>query len=184
MGGSLEQEELNKLHTEFPQLKELSLFIETGTYKGVSTRLASKNFKDVYTFEINLDRFVESMNESLKQNLMNCHHYLGNSYDLLRVILQNDKRSSFFFLDAHQSGGDSSNNGKELVPLIEELNIINELYPQILGVVCVDDYRLWNTEPIPDDWKHITNERIFGCLSNHKINSAFMLNDRLYILIN
>jgi hypothetical protein len=68
--------------------------------------------------------------------------------------------------------------------LYQELNCINELYPQQPAIVCVDDYRLWNKEPIPHDWQHITNEKLVASLSRHKVHKAFEINDRMYILIN
>jgi hypothetical protein len=181
MGGSLTDDELSPFATDESRL---DVFFETGTYKGVSTRTAAKYFKDVYTFEINGPLFIESQNESLKHGLLNAHHYFGNSYSLMSLIMQTDKRKAFFFLDAHQSGSDSSNNGQELVPLMQELEMINRLYPKQYGVVCVDDYRLWTTEPIPEDWKHITNEKIVKCLSDHEISKTFACNDRFYIVIN
>jgi len=185
MGGSLLEEEMEFLFNNIPELKDLNIFIECGTYKGDSSRLASKFFKDVYTFEINQRLFEESMLKSLEKNIMNVHHYLGNSYDLTKLIIQNDRRPALFFLDAHISGNDSSYNGKELVPVMQELKVINEHYSQdTLGIVIVDDYRLWNKHPIPDDWAHITNEKILQALSNHKITSTFEINDRMYIIIN
>lgn len=184
MGGSFTDTEYSFILENYPRLKTLSSFIETGTYMGDTTRLMSKYFLDVYTFEINSKLFIESQNKSLDCMIKNTHHYLGNSYDLLNKILKIDTRGSMFFLDAHQSGRDTSNNGVELVPLYKELDTINRLYPKQFGVVCIDDYRLWNCDDVPHDWKHITNDKIFKSLSNHKLGETFTVNDRLYIFIN
>ena len=185
MGGSLDEKELTFLFDNIPELKQLDIFIECGTYMGVSSRLVSRYFKDVYTFEINNKLFIDSIIKSLEEKLLNVHHYLGNSYDLIKLVILSDNRNSVFFLDAHQSGADSSNNGKELVPLLQELQIINTFYPKnTLGLIIVDDYRLWNTQPIPHDWAHITNEIILKSLNNHNIKQVFEMNDRMYIIIN
>jgi|LakMenEpi03Aug12_release.lakeMendotaPanAssembly.Ray.scaffolds.fasta_scaffold48295_8 hypothetical protein len=179
MGGSFTDEEYNFLLTNFPQLKSLNIFIESGTYKGDTTRLMTKYYKDIYTFEINPRLFMDSQDASLTAKLTNAHHYFGNCYDLMAKVMAMDTRQCFFFLDAHQSGADIH------VTLYQELQVINDNYPQTqFGVVVVDDYRLWNTEPIPRNWQHITTQKIVDSLNKHKISKTFVVNDRMYIFIN
>ena len=184
MGGSLDDNELLFLQQRFPFFNDLKIFIETGTYKGETSRNVSKYFNDVYTFEINYDLYIQSALDSIKYQTRNIHHYLGDSVDLLNLILKLDTRPTFFFLDAHQSGSDTSNNNIELVPLISELKHINDLYsPENVAIICVDDYRLWNDEKAWD-WSHITDEKIKETLNKHKITETFVHNDRLYLIIN
>ena len=183
MGGSFTEDEFLFLVQKFPQLGSLQIFIECGTYKGESSRVMSKYFSDVYTFEINGKLFYDSQLESLDKKLRNIHHYFGNSYELMNKVVAMDDRTCMFFLDAHQSGSDTSNNGEELVPLYKELQTINNNYKKQFGVVCIDDYRLWNNQPVPDDWKHIDNKKILDSLSNFTITNCFEYNDRMYIFI-
>ncbi len=182
MGGSLENTEIESLQTRYPELKKLKIFIEGGTYQGVSSRLASKYFDTVYTFEINQDLFISSLQTTLDENIDNINHYLGDSVILLKNTLIKDKREAFFFLDAHQSGHETSNNGIN-VPVMDELKVINETYPKDkLALICVDDYRLWAAKVW--DWAHVTNEKIIGMLNNHKVTHSFVENDRFFIIIN
>ena len=185
MGGSFTDEEYNFLLTNFPQLKTLDIFIESGTYKGDTTRLMTKFYKDIYTFEINPRLFMDSQDASLTAKLTNAHHYFGNCYDLMSKVMCMDTRPCFFFLDAHQSGTDTSHYEDIHVPLYQELQVINDNYPQNqFGVVVVDDYRLFTVEPIPWDWQHITTQKIIDSLHKHKISKTFVVNDRMYIFIN
>jgi len=184
MGGSFNDEEYNFLLSKFPELKNLQIFIESGTYKGDTTRLMCKYYKYVYTFEINPRLFMDSQDASLNNKLSNAHHYFGNCYDLMSKVIAMDNRQCFFFLDAHLSGADTS-FFEEFVPLYKELQVINDLYPQNqFGVVCVDDVRLFMTDNPPDDWKHIKPEKIVESLHKHKVGKTFVVNDRMYIFIN
>ena len=51
MGGSLREDELSFILSCFPGFRR-RYFVETGTYKGDTTRLAAKNFDLVHTIEI------------------------------------------------------------------------------------------------------------------------------------
>ena len=60
MGGSLQYEEILKIFSLYPQYKNIRIFVETGTYKGETARMASKHFERVYTLEISQELFQES----------------------------------------------------------------------------------------------------------------------------
>jgi len=82
---------------------------------------------------------------------------------------------TMFFLDAHQSGNDTSNNGKN-VPLLDELNIIlkNNYYPCI---IIIDDVRLFDNYW---DWKGITVQHILNIFGN-RLKDHSISNDRMII---
>lgn len=184
MGGSLEEKEFTSLIDRFPYFKDLKVFIETGTYLGHSSRCAAGIFDEVYTFEIQKELHDRAIATAEEMKITNIQHFLGDSVELLpSVIISKCIKPAFFFLDAHQSGSDTSNNGKEFVPVLSELKMINTLYPAgQLAVICVDDCRLWKQEVW--DWVHVTNGNILNALSNHKVVTSFEENDRFYVIIN
>lgn len=182
MGGSLTEEELTQLLTKYPQLKQIKICMESGTYKGESTRLLSKFFDRVYTFEINKLLYDEAKKISEEQKIDTEFYLFGDSVKLLRRSIISDQRPCFLFLDAHISGADSSWNKEELVPLLSELKVINNFYPNNhIGLICVDDVRLFDKF---DDWKNITIDSIKETLNNHKITKDFIQDDRYWLIIN
>lgn len=178
MGGSLTADEVIPYITSYP---ELTTFIESGTYKGFSTRMAATQFDHVYTFELSPELHQESVISAQNHNFDTTGYLLGDSVQLLRQVLTDNHDHVFFFLDAHQSGADTTNNGVEHVPVLTELKIINELYPKQKGVICVDDYRLFSRFW---DWNHVSIESIKNVLSNHTITSEVVANDRYWLVIN
>jgi len=186
MGGSFTPEEFLYISMNISIFNTIQNFIETGTHYGNTTRLASVIFKKVFTFEINkiFYEFSKRKLESLGCN--NVKYYLGDSVKLLNSLLDDIVDPSFFFLDAHHHGVNAINvnmdNGSDKTPLIEELNIINNKYPNIKGIICIDDVRLWRSDN--KDWSNVSDEIIMNSLNNHKITDSFEYKDRLYIIIN
>lgn len=187
MGGSFTPNEFIQLAKKIPNFNNLKIFIETGTHQGDTTRIASVIFNEVFTFEINkiFYNFAKRKLETL--GCTNVHHLLGDSVELLDKLLDVEQRSAFFFLDAHHHFVTTTedikmDNGTGRTPLMEELNIINNKYPKVYAVICIDDVRLWrNNNP---DWSHINDELIINSLNNHNIIDIFENEDRLYIVIN
>lgn len=174
MGGSLNEQEIKDA------VPTMDIFIETGTYMGDSSRLASRFFKKVYTYEIN-EVLYNLAKESVEIFYIgNIESHLGDSVVLLQDTLISDTRPAFIFLDAHQSGPNTSNNG-ELVPLLKELAVINNYYGKKPGIICVNDFRLWSKHW---DWAQITQESVLASLSNHVVTKYYVKNDRFYMIIN
>lgn len=180
MGGSLTEDELLRHATR----QGMKVFVETGTYKGESTRIAAKLFEEVYTMEIS-PVLYDQAKRSAKAAGLNTNGYLfGDSVQLLERLLTHEIESkpTFFFIDAHISDHLTSYNGVELVPALSELRLINDLYPVNLpGIICVDDLRLFDGPP---DWKGIHETSIKEALNNHIIEYSEIENDRYYIYLN
>lgn len=183
MGGSLEFSEIENIYKLYPEYQNIQVFIETGTYKGETTRLASKYFNKVYTMEIKKELYDESKKIGKEQNCANITYFLGDSVEILKVLIPMVKESSIYFLDAHISGMDSGFNGKQCVPLIEELNIIvkNLEHPSIF---IIDDLRFFVNTQKPWDWSHISIETIKKLFEDNKIEilADYSSNDRYIIL--
>ena len=155
-------------------------FVETGTYKATTTLMVSKHFDNVYTTEIVEKLHFDSIKLAAAQGVTNIEFLLGDSVELLKTITPKVVDGCVFFLDAHQSGHDTSNNGKNHVPLFQELDVIlsHNIRPSIY---IIDDLRLFNKFW---DWEGITTETILNKFEEHghKVESSFIDTDRFYVL--
>jgi hypothetical protein len=184
MGGSLQYEEILEIYRKYPAFKKITSFVETGTYKGDTSLMAAKYFEKVFTMEIVEELYLGSKERATREGVTNITFYLGDSLDNLPKILPQIKEGAVFFIDAHQSGPDTSNNKKQLVPLFEELDIIltQELGPSLF---IFDDVRFWKYQSQSAwDWAHISDKKILERFGHHDkdIIDFFISNDRFFVL--
>ena len=142
-----------------------SLWIETGTYYGETTKLLSKISKKTISIEADKELF-ETSKKKLK-NLKNVELFNGKSEDVLnKLISENlDFKNICIYLDAHlcqdhlkniQTFGSEDN----ATPILKELEIIKKYYGKFEKFnVLIDDIRLFygNFQNYPDknilvDW--------------------------------
>ena len=142
-----------------------SLWIETGTYYGETTKLLSKISKKTISIEADKELF-ETSKKKLK-NLKNVELFRGKSEDLLdKLISENlDFKNICIYLDAHLCQDHLKNIqtfGSEdtATPILKELEIIKKYYGKFEKFnVLIDDIRLFygNFQNYPDknilvDW--------------------------------
>jgi hypothetical protein len=182
MGGSLTEDEFKSLkdHSRYSNLRN---FVETGTYKADTTMQAAEKFDFVYTTEIVPVLYENS--KRIASRFDNISFYLGDSVELLQTIMPQVSDGAVFFLDAHQSGHDTGNNKKQLVPLIEEINTILsfDLGP---SVFILDDLRLWKgQEKAAWGWDQISTLGILKLFVKHgkTIVDFYEKNDRFWIYL-
>lgn len=182
---SFTQEELEKIielcSQHLSEDERVTHFVETGTYKGWTTRIASQLFSSVHSIEINLNLHKEAA-DYLK-DCANVTLYHGDSLTTLQHIANTLKdKHVLWFLDAHQSGPDTSNNGIH-VPLMRELETImcNSHEPK---VIIIDDVRLFSNAW---DWVGITfksiDDIIMKSSPNSKIVFKYCANDRYMLVV-
>ena len=126
-----------------------SLWIETGTYYGETTKLLSKISKKTISIEADKNLF-ETSNKTLK-NFKNVEILNGKSEDLLdKVISKNlNFKNVCIYLDAHLCQDHLKNtktfgNENTATPILNELEIVSkyvESFEKI--VVLIDDIRLF-----------------------------------------
>jgi len=106
---------------------KINKLFETGTWKGISTGIASEFVEKVYTVEIN----SQFLNEAKKNNEGNekINFYFGSSPDIMRQILQTGDNDWIFFLDAHW---------QQDWPILRELKIIAN--KKIKPVIMIHDF--------------------------------------------
>ena len=126
-----------------------SLWIETGTYYGETTKLLSKISKKTISIEADKNLF-ETSNKILK-NFKNVEILNGKSEDLLdKVISKNlNFKNICIYLDAHLCQDHLKNtktfgNENTATPILNELEIITKYLANFEKiVVLIDDIRLF-----------------------------------------
>tara|TARA_B100000683_G_scaffold177195_1_gene170722 strand:- start:23 stop:652 length:630 start_codon:yes stop_codon:yes gene_type:complete len=126
-----------------------SLWIETGTYYGETTKLLSKISKKTISIEADKNLF-ETSNKILK-NFKNVEILNGKSEDLLdKVISKNlNFKNVCIYLDAHLCQDHLKNtktfgNENTATPILNELEIVSKYVASFEKiVVLIDDIRLF-----------------------------------------
>jgi len=112
---------------------DVDAIVETGTFRGGSTRFFASQFNlPVYSVEINT-QFFEYAKLSLR-DLVNCTRRQGDSRSFLDSLSQESALHSkciFFYLDAHW--------GYDL-PLTEEIRIITKSWHRT--IILIDDFQV------------------------------------------
>lgn len=158
--------------------KDNFVFIETGTYKGETVQSVAPLFRKAYSIELcaNLAKDIQAV--AFPDNV---EIIMGDSLDILPALsTQLVGCPIVFFLDAHQSGTDTTNNGK-WVPLLDEIGIVMERYSAQI-VLVINDVRLFDKYW---DWKGITTDTIDALIQakGREILYRFTKNDRYILLI-
>jgi hypothetical protein len=123
------------------KLANVTTFVETGTYKGETTRWAAQHFQKVFTIEKSDFHFEES--KSLGQ-LPGVRPLFGDSSLVLpELIAELGNEPALFFLDGHWSGGQTAGADDEC-PLMNELW---SLKGRGSDIILIDDARLFHAPP-------------------------------------
>ena len=128
---------------------ENSLWIETGTYYGNTTRILSKISKK--TVSIEADENLYEISKKKLNNFKNVEIILGKSEDLLeKVISENlNFENICIYLDAHLCQDHLRNtktfgNEDDATPILEELKLIKKFLSKFKSVnILIDDIRLF-----------------------------------------
>ena len=185
MGGSLLLEDLEGVYKRYPKTRNIKTLVETGTYKGDTCIPMSKVFDKVITIEIVENLHEYSKEKAKEQNIENIEFYLGDSIKVLGDLKPKFRNGAVFFMDAHQSGTDTGNNGKIFVPLLEELDIILRCNVSH-SVFIFDDLRFFNDNAEkPWDWDHISISKILEMFKKYyyMVIDHYTENDRFFVVI-
>ena len=185
MGQWLTPTDLNKYseiiseHVEDPN--QFKIFIETGTAYGQTLQQIQPYFEKIFTVEIST-KLYEWLSPQVG-NWTNVERVLGDSLIEIPKFLEtlSKKDKVFFWLDAHWSQGLSDKNHLD-VPLIEECVIIDEQYKADVGLVVIDDVRMFETNT-NEDWSSINIDTIKESFNNFEILISEEIEDRLVLLI-
>lgn len=114
----------------------LSIFVETGTYHGDTVAAIAEQFDQCFTVELSPELWQSAALRLAPQKNVLCLH--GDSSAVLPEILRQIGAPALFWLDAHASGGDTIDTGRN--PLLDELAAI---YAHNIKrhVILIDDAR-------------------------------------------
>jgi len=157
--GSLASGHLSILTLSMARLFQIQSFVETGTFRGETTRWAAGVFASVHSVERD-DATYAAACTSLAE-LKNVELYHGDSATKLAEIVAKLAEPAIFWLDAHAGGGFFGN--EDCCPLLEEIAAIRaSTQPHI---VLIDDARAFLAPPPPpfdaEKWPGLT-EVIFA----------------------
>ena len=153
--GSLPDKKLSLIVSKtIKKVYEIESFVETGTYKGITTSWASENFKNVYTIDISQE-YIEIAKKNLTQhnNILFLH---GDTRNELCKVIDKLSTNALFWLDAHKGGG-YFGNGDDC-PIIDEILAIHRCEKK--HCILIDDARAFMFPPQPPfdhkKWPDIT----------------------------
>jgi len=118
-----------------------SVFIETGTLFGGTTKWAAGYFKKVHTIELSEYFYNKTKNELISRG--NVIPHLGDSRSILPQILKTENTNMLFWLDGHYSGcveGYATGGVESPCPLLDELDYI--LSRNNDDIILIDDARM------------------------------------------
>ncbi|MGB8854114.1 MAG: hypothetical protein WCC69_11165 [Pirellulales bacterium] len=123
---------------------ELTVFIETGTFKGDSVAAVRPSFEELHTCELSPELHAAATQRFANDPAVHCH--LGSSPDRLRALAAIHARHPvMYWLDAHWCSAAQTAGEESQCPLLEELEAIAPLHPE--SIVWIDDARYFMAPP-------------------------------------
>jgi hypothetical protein len=141
-------------------------FIETGTYKGGGIKAAQRaGFKNIISIEINTKFYEYTYNRY--KSVPGIEIWLGDSAELLPIVLQNIEEPATIFLDAHRLRTEEFTGQS---PLIQELGAIKNHHVRTHTII-VDD--MHKADAGISDWEGVSTLEIIYKLK--EINPDYLL---------
>lgn len=127
---------------ELARLHGASVFIETGTFHGVTTKWASTHFESVHTIE--RAEYLYNLHCKELAQARSITPHLGDSREILPKILEGiGDQKCVFWLDAHWSGGETAGKN-DRCPLLGELACLTSRHDDM---ILIDDARYFLCAP-------------------------------------
>ena len=138
--------------TKFRQIKSVArrsgaqCLIESGTYRGTTTKRCVPEFHKIVTIEID-ESLARDAKLFLKNN-SNVEVVQGDVIDCLPAILEKqDMQNILVYLDGHFSGG-VTGKGKADEPACDAVNLLSK-YRHKLSAIIIDDFREFGRSGLP-----------------------------------
>lgn len=128
---------INQIVFEYLHRFSIDTFVETGTYGGGGVCNAMPQAKEIYSIEIDNERYLNARRQFAR--FSNVHIIHGDSGKVLPEIMPKFSGRCLFWLDAHY--GDDEAIGEPRTPIIDELKCVLK-YPHEF-MILIDDARLY-----------------------------------------
>lgn len=148
-----------------------STFVETGSCHGDTIANIQHLFNKVYSIELSENLHTHCVNRFSEKS--HIHLIQGPSEEKLKEVCTMLDQSTFFWLDAHWSGGFTA-RGSVDVPLLQELECIMK-YCKHECIIAVDDVRLFGSKG-NEDWTKITMHAVHDIVKD-RINGDIQFTD-------
>lgn len=149
--------------------QKFPIFFETGTLSGFSFLQMAPHFAEAHTVE--LSKLFFNNNSSRLPQLPNYHYHQGYSPDVLAAVLPTINQPTVFFLDAHNSGGNTALGPEgEICPLLKELESIMQNLTSNC-VIIIDDARDMGN---PLGWSQVTRQAVLDTVESRLTESYFL----------
>lgn len=141
---------------ELAQLNGSTVFVETGTFKGNTTRWAAGIFEAVHTIE--RSEILYELHSDELAAIGNVTPHLGDSREILPKIIGGlGGKRALYWLDGHWSGGQTAGELDEC-PLLGELTCLRD---RTEDIILIDDARFFLCAPPvphnPSQWPTISD---------------------------
>lgn len=166
---------------------KLRVFVESGTFKGATTRLALDHFPQVHSIELERTLYLRARRLLAKyQRRCRLHH--GDSAKLIPQLAESIQESAFWYLDAHWFNLSAwakkkvkkvaGAPGDQAFPLWKELQALAKR--PYRDIVVVDDVHCFgdpqNTNPA---WRDVSLQTISALFPGHR--DAVILGDQAVV---
>jgi hypothetical protein len=141
----------------------IRVFVETGTFKGATTKLAQEQFSVVHTIELDP---VLHMTASTECAHPSTTFHLGDTRDLLPKLAQEITEPVLWYLDAHWFKHPGVAGKEKGLPLWDELRVLAAR--SYADVIVVDDVHDFGTAKPTPEWLDVTLERIAEIFPGHQ----------------
>lgn len=126
-----------KVIFDYAKINNITILIETGTFKGDTVQAALPLFDAIFSIEV--DKALADRAKLRFQYQEKVQIIQGDSGEVITDILASLKQPAIFWLDGHYSGGVTGKGGKN-TPVVNELkSILNNSIKN--HVILVDDAR-------------------------------------------
>lgn len=125
--------------SEYQNRFRAETFVETGTYKGDTVWAQRKNFRFMFSIEVDQDLFLKAVKRFRAYPYIKILH--GDSGDTLKTLVPKLSSMSLFWLDGHYSGGVTGRGALD-TPIKAELKTI--FSSPFRHIILIDDARLFD----------------------------------------
>lgn len=120
------------------------VLVETGTFRGVTTRRCLRHFSRVYTIE--LDHHLAQEAKTRLARFGNCEVIEGDASQEVKALLERPDVGGdiLLFLDGHFSGSGTA-IGEQAEPALEVIDVIARHKSRVAAII-IDDFREFGTQ--------------------------------------